>query len=158
MNSQRGFIYPLAPLCKLSAWELERRRLELAEEVANETDKRQTMATSQRRLSDAVALLGVQAGLDAPIDPAARAMWLGYLHRLDQHCQQAAQQVEDAAAVRQQAADRYKARHQQHQGLESHRENALLEYKRIQGAAVFASVDESWLQTSHWKRNQDAGN
>ncbi len=158
MNSQRGFIYPLAPLCKLSTWELERRRLELAEEVANEADKRQTMAADQRRLSDAIASLGEQKDLNASIDPAARALWLGYLHHLDQQCQQAVQQVEAATIVRQQAADRYKARYQQHQGLETHRENALIEYKRIQDAAIFASVDESWLQTSHWKRNQDAGN
>ncbi|MGQ5524420.1 hypothetical protein ACUHMQ_14330 [Chitinimonas sp. PSY-7] len=159
MSTQRGFTYPLETLCKLSEWELGRRRLELAQEVANEADKLQAMAVEQQQLTEAVASLGIQAAdPNTPIDPATRTLWLGYLHGLNQQCKQAMQQAEEATAIRQLAADRYKARHQQHQGLTSHRDDALLEFKRVQSAAAYASVDESWLQTSHWKRNQDADN
>jgi hypothetical protein len=153
--SPRGFRHSLAPVARLRQWDLDQARQALAEAVAQEQACLAEQQASRAALNEVMASLSA-SNLTPAIDPAARRQWLAYLHRLDLHCQAAADKVAQAATARATAEDHLLACHKQAKALTVHRDQAWLAYQHEAQIKQCAQADEAWLQASHWKGVQNA--
>ncbi|MEH6461572.1 hypothetical protein [Chitinimonas sp. JJ19] len=152
MMDRRGFRYPLAPLQKMTQWDANNLRQELARLAAEERKRHAVVSQSEQAYQMATVAVREQS-MAGVLDAARHSLWLRHLDQLDGVLAQANKALAEVSSRKQEVVDLLAERHRYLKGLEAHRAELLQQFAKEQSAKEAVQLDETWLVANRNKGN-----
>jgi hypothetical protein len=151
-RDRRGFTYALEPVRSMTAWDIDRIALELAEHNAAVSTQQSRFDQLCARLADARARVIAQRESQALLDIDAQRNAHGFMRQLQLLLLKAQAELLTAQQTRDATLERLVQARKFADSLDRNKETAAAEHDARVAKATYQEADDNWLQRQHGRQ------